>query len=399
MQIRHIFLEFNDRILAGDVGLSMIVTSGRNGANLLQSLLDGHPQVLMIPSIFWFYFDWELHLSKNSHDIPNLIHDFIHKSSFRADWYTTGLGSDRSQFFDMQRQDLKTVLMKMLADKNSISRRDFFVAIHVAYAVVKNINLDLIKTIVQHHHFPMTHFAKKYLRHQHLSGMFDTSIHDEDPLFSEAASDFPQLTFLHMTRNPFDSYNSMLQSISNQQGTFDIKSYYFNLYGLLAGYHEALNKAHSFPERYKLVKFEDVHLRTEDTIRSLAAFLNIAYRDCLLESTIDGKLWWGNNPKKPINGTSEKMVSDAWLQQLDQSSLAFCSQMLSRTAERLGYTPLKLYDECPAYIKNERLSWWLYFKASFTGRFSVANRIRRIIFFLMYPIQRKKLINHYMVFI
>ena len=35
----------------GQFEVAFLVTSGRNGCNLIQSLLDGHPEVLMIPTI------------------------------------------------------------------------------------------------------------------------------------------------------------------------------------------------------------------------------------------------------------------------------------------------------------------------------------------------------------
>jgi hypothetical protein len=390
--------QLKSRVSHGEVGISLLVTSGRNGANLLQSLLDGHPQVLMIPSYFWFYFDWEFLLNKSAHKVPRLITDFLDRSSFSSDTYTTGLGEARDEFFDIQRDAMRAELTEMLHDTDRISRADFLLAIHVAYARVKCLDLNQIRAIVQHHHFPVGYFGYRYLTHHRPLCMFNTSAVGEYRLRDQMFDDFPKLNIIHMVRNPFDSYNSMLRSIKNDDGTFDVSAYYFNLFGILSGYDELTQRVQALPQRFRVVKFEDLHLRTENTMRSLAGFLDIDYHPCLLQSTIDGKLWWGNNPQKPINGTSPKMVSEAWRSSLEADSLSLCAGLFNPLASNFGYQKLSIPQETNAnkWIAHEKTSWLQHLKACFLPGMGFRARLRRVVFFIMYPRMRKKLINHYL---
>lgn len=46
-------------------------------------------------------------------------------------------------------------------------------------------------------------------------------------------------------------------------------------------------------ERSRVIRFEDIHNRTECVMRSLAEWLGIRWNEKLLESTIDGEPYWG----------------------------------------------------------------------------------------------------------
>lgn len=46
-------------------------------------------------------------------------------------------------------------------------------------------------------------------------------------------------------------------------------------------------------ERCRVIRFEDIHNRTEPVMRSLVKWLNISWDPVLLESTFDGEPYWG----------------------------------------------------------------------------------------------------------
>lgn len=326
--------EFLDRIDRGAVVPAFLVTSGRNASVLVHSFLDAHREVLSIPTLFWFYLDWQIRLAPLAHSRNALLDELIHRSSFSSDWYTTGLGRARNETIDHRREAVAAELTHLLHD-GPVPRRELFVALHVAYAAVHGIDLADVRCLLQHHHFPLASFGYRFLADPVCEEYADTS-----PIFDAALADFPGMKVLHSIRNPFDAFNSMLKAIALPGGLLPIKSFYFGLYGVLAGYRDALARRSQIGERYRFVAFEDLHRRTEETMRDLAAFLGIGFSSKLLTSTMGGKLWWGNNPSKPITGADPAMVNERWRQELDERSLDLCAALLNPLAERYGYEPL-----------------------------------------------------------
>ena len=383
--------EFLGRIDRGKVAPVFLVTSGRNASALVHSFLDGHREVLTIPSIFWFYLDWEIRLAPLAHSRDALVDELIRRSSFGSDWYTTGLGRARDETIDHRRDAVEAELTRLLGD-GPISRRELFVALHLAYAAVHGIELADIHCLLQHHHFPLGSYGYRFFADPLCEEYEDTL-----PIFDAAIADFPGMKVLHSIRNPFDAFNSMLKAIVLPKGWLPIKSFYFGLYGILAGYQDASARRRQIGDRYRFVAFEDLHQRTEGTMRELAAFLGIDFSPKLLTSTMGGKLWWGNNPSKPVNGADPAMVSERWRRELDERSLDFCAALLNPLAQAYRYDPLPGRSKADPRrpLRGESLGR-LYYLGQCAGLVrSHAGDPPRLDFWKRYPRLRAKLVEHF----
>jgi sulfotransferase family protein len=251
-QIRHFDVAGLERAVA-------ICIHGRSGSELLASYLDGHDDVIMLPTsrsqgIYPFF---ESHPSLSLHD--KLIAYAVSNDFFRGDFAisATSYYAAVKALFEVY-GDASPDFLEL--------RRTFFQFVHVAYCVA----LDRRSVSPR----PLIVYAQHYFN---------------DTLAQRFVEDFPQALFLHTVRDP----------ITNCGRSF---GYWFAAApsrdrGLLtAGYviHH-LNKSDrphfGMESRTRAIRFEDLHLHLEKTMRAVADWLELPYRSLLLDSTFNGVLW------------------------------------------------------------------------------------------------------------
>jgi hypothetical protein len=320
-----------------------LITSGRNGSNLLQSLFDSHSTVLMIPTLFWYYDDWRK-LFKNDFIKVYEIDQFLEESSWRMDWYVKGLGEDRNQSVVIDRSSIKIIAKEILSGKDCVSRKELLLLIHYAYSLIRFGRLMDHTVLLFHNHFPFSSITTDYF-----SSNKNLQIPVKDQI-DELFSDFPGAKVIHTIRNPYSAYISGFDADLERFKPLDIRQYLFQTLALLSGVSLALKRLHDqrYSKSYYIVKYEDLHIDTPNTMLKLSNFLGISYEVSMLKSTFDGLKWWGNNHDKPFSGTSEKFVRPVNLFKLSMitsNSLWLC---LDRLSSALGYDLL----ERPIYIKR-----------------------------------------------
>ena len=120
--------------------------------------------------------------------------------------------------------------------------------------------------------------------------------------------DFPDARFLHTIRDPISALDSWLERhfIWQFRDNPDLTSGY--RYPAFDAHRDLLSWDAGHPglqERTRAVRFEDMHLAPERTMRRLAEWLGVPYRSCLLDSTLNGRpyvveagerSWVGPNP-------------------------------------------------------------------------------------------------------
>jgi hypothetical protein len=141
-----------------------------------------------------------------------------------------------------------------------------------------------------------------------------------DEMAGRFIDDFPKGRFIHTIRDPITSLDSWYDRQVDLQ-TFlmevrpdlamhflgRISAYYFDPAGQTVRSLLRWDRAHAgMDTRTGAIRFEDLHLSPESTMRRLAAWLGIVYRPTLLESTFNGvpyvyesggATWVGANPK------------------------------------------------------------------------------------------------------
>jgi hypothetical protein len=106
--------------------------------------------------------------------------------------------------------------------------------------------------------------------------------------------DFPKARFLHTVRDPISNFDSMF--------AFYLKNAIEKRQSAHSSYPEAAMRTlveltstdcanRGMEARTRAVRFEDLHLHTDEAMRDVAAWLGLPYRPSLLESSFNGTKW------------------------------------------------------------------------------------------------------------
>jgi hypothetical protein len=329
------FNEFLDSIDKGDRKITILVTSGRNGSNLLQSLFDSHSSILMMPTLFWFYADWKRFFGVKKQISLDEAIDFLRSSSYSRDFYNVGLGDNRDESIFIDRLHIEKAIIGLSGPDRSLSRRELLIMLHYAYGMQKYKVLDDKKLIFFHHHFPFSSLLEDYVNSNTTVRL---PVIDE---LSDLMDDFPMAGILHSVRNPYSAYLSGLAADYETGKPLNIRQHFFQTLGILSGADLAIKRLYSTANAdsigYWVVRYEDLHCMPEDVLKNLSTALGIEYENILLKSTFDGKLWWGNNPARPINGTSRDFIKAVSVGNLSRSVTNGLWDCLDKIALDLDY--------------------------------------------------------------
>jgi hypothetical protein len=113
----------------------------------------------------------------------------------------------------------------------------------------------------------------------------------DDEVAAQFVEDFPSARFIHTIRDPISSFDSWFDRVLELRTTA-LRPQYVSpgldtVRDLLTW-----DKAHRGMEACtRAIRFEDLHLAPEATMRRLANWLGIVYLPCLIESTWNGTPW------------------------------------------------------------------------------------------------------------
>jgi hypothetical protein len=225
---------------------------GRSGSFLVASYLDGHENVVLLPptgseEIYEFFERCQsLSLRDKLTVYPIVLTDFFHGDFpiAAADYYAAV-----AAIFDVYggcSHLLET-------------RRAFFQFLHVAYSLALGRRPATPQPLMVY------------------------SLHWWDAVLAQRfLEDFPQAQFLHTVRDPITTYDRSFEHFLKYNADEET-SWWMIRY---------LNKAdHPYPgmeSRTRAIRFEDLHNKTEETIRRLADWLSLPYQVSLSKSTFNG---------------------------------------------------------------------------------------------------------------
>lgn len=173
---------------------------------------------------------------------------------------------------------------------------------------------------------------------------------------------FPGARFIHVLRNPYANLYTATRGVRLKRYIRDrclrhmAKSYYF------------MERNQRYLEGYRVVRYEDVVLHTEETMRRVAGYLGIPFTPSLTEPTVMGHSW-GGNPRSvdgELEGIDPRPV-DMFESRIEPFLVAlvnrYCSHLLEKYDYKMietgGLAPyLPLRWETPwHYWENRRLLW------------------------------------------
>ena len=272
-----------------------ILFYGRSGSFFLQSLLDGHPNLIALPPYLpqTYYEFWRAygHLTASK-----LIDEF-------ADYYATlfdarnpckspipggpntgencglvSMGPEQNEVLGVDRGKFMDSLKNIIGPEKTISRKFFYQAIHVAYTeALERPGVDPHPIMMVQLHAP----------------------HPER--MREILEDFPETKFLQAIRQPLQTLGSIFESYYKD----DPKESGLTMKGILLEADLSFVK----PECFRAVRLEDLHQASRETLQKICRWLGIPWDDVLLKSTFDGKQWWNVKGGPRISGFSNKTMA------------------------------------------------------------------------------------------
>ena len=305
---------------------------GRSGTGLIHSLIDDHPQVSTLPSIYLSeFFDvaaWERIIGGGWDQIPdrfiamypvlfdatatNPVSTFggnlIYSIGEREGMTQVGAGKDESLCLD--RICFRSELHRVMSHYGQLDPFVFFQLVHLAYEKALT-NYNEKKVLFYHIHNPDTYAKLNFVRYA------------------------PNAKWLMMVREPIQCCESLVHRYFNRGDYLVVASHLvltlFQVDDVIFRNQESVG-----------VRLEDLKERPKAVMLALCDWMGIDEEESLYEMTAQGKKWWGD-PSSPDYGT-EAMTpfGDASIKRKVGSVFSHNDQFILRTlfypfSVRFGY--------------------------------------------------------------
>jgi hypothetical protein len=314
---------------ATNINLIVTMAYGRAGSILIQSLFDGHPNVLTLPHLGPMYSLLPASIGDLDPQIDWFINRFptIFDTSRDANEFAAAkFGPNGDVGLRVSSTKFKEHLLALASDHYTIdpnrplSRKEFFVLVHFAYGLcVRSINITDVKYIFYHAH---------------------SYVHAE---WQHMLEDFPQLYFIGMTRDPRQDWASWkkIHALRMQRDIGDVPPIclFLSEYHYSKSSYELSNLVERLkPDHIRIIDLEKLHVMNKNAMTHLCCWLNIEFNECLMQSTINGLEWHGNAANgKRAPAFNPNMVQDAWRRELADHDRQLICSLVPGSLKYLGY--------------------------------------------------------------
>ncbi len=263
--------------------------SGRSGTGLLHSLIDSHPQISTLPSVYLKgYFNvgvWENLTADGWERLPERFAEVFevlfdansrkpvpgHRGEDNSDkGVTEGMtvvGKGRWESLALDRELFCAEVRQIMSGLGTIDPGIFLRIVHRAFDKVLGAKADK-PVILYHIHDPGDFARLNFLRH------------------------FPDAKLVMMFREPIQNCESWTREGFEDDPRYDLIAE--RISALLLDFDRV-----EFRRRDSVgVRLEDLKLRPGETLRGLAAWMGVGDDPALYRSTMQGKKWWGD-PSSP----------------------------------------------------------------------------------------------------
>ncbi|MBF0177326.1 MAG: sulfotransferase [Magnetococcales bacterium] len=272
-----------------------IIYYGRSGSELVQTLLEGHPKIITIAgnvgSLAQFYDSYvdvsgKVDMGKINHFVMMFLDCFCSMFDTRhASLYSNGvdfvkMGRDGREHLGVDPVVFINNFTRIMRENVEFMDKGVYLkALHIAYHISlgRNARDDMI-IVYQLHYLDA----------------------DNAPAL---ITSFPDLLFLFMIRDPLQSFGSIMRTwifpkilkynAKNQTDDSVILNIISQFHQIMLG---GVYPLADYRDRTRAVRFEDIKTRPRETMQKICHWLGIAWDDCLLETTFEGKRQWSINP-------------------------------------------------------------------------------------------------------
>jgi len=301
-----------------DLPVYFLFASGHCGIDYLHSLLDSHPQILLMPS-FSFFRSWKMLGCDKIKDAGEMF----------SAWQTyieehPGMQFIRRKlFYNQEESERFYPKFRQFLESGGISRVNVFYALHKAYSFAMNINLSSIRVLIAQEHIPF------YL--------------------PKALADFPQAGILQIIRDPRTTMAGSWRWTIKVVGY--LSDYYFNfaVENWMQGFENWKNYGAKLGSKYKVVRNEDLHASLESQMQNVADWMGIDFSPGLLKCTFSGKKWEGESaymtadnkyPQPEEVFYLPENVRKRWMKELTFNEIAMIEFIAGKSMKEFGYDRL-----------------------------------------------------------
>jgi tetratricopeptide (TPR) repeat protein len=269
---------------------------GRSGTGLFHSLIDNHPEISTLPSVYLRgYFNagvWDRLISAGWREIPRrFTHEFAvlfdAKSEKPVPDSTSksipclginegmaNVGEERNEALSIDKEQFCVEALELMKNVDRMDPCSFLMIAHAACEKVLKSGKQ--KELVFYHIHNPNDFAKlNFVRY------------------------VPQSRLIVMIREPVESCESWVRTPLAEN---DYSSVVFRFIAMLFGIDQVIYRG----QETVGVRLEDLKKHPKNTLRSIANWLGVEVSSSLYEMTAQGKKWWGD-PSSPLYHDTKAM--------------------------------------------------------------------------------------------
>ena len=340
------------------IDINMISGLRKSGTTLTKSLLDGHPELFVIPPAEFDFFCYSHHRSLvqpkyDSIKDPNLLlkrlanQDFIARMNHATRKERTLLPANTRQRDTRSSFDVAHFLHE--AERMNVgSYADIFIELFTAMAKSCGLLEDQIHLI-------------KFV--------FKNTLETE--FFGLYKKWFPKMKLLYVIRNPYAQFAAQTRGefIEGRKFSYPLLAPYINI--MKHDYYFIDYWKEIYPNDIKVVRYEDLVESTENIMKEVAVFFGVKFNKTILKPTILGEPWGGNSSAKGevYSGIDSKPLH-RWKGVLNTQEIYIVNKYFSDVIQRYGYAlhegkrgflPLHRSETFRRYVGNKYLEYAPYY--------------------------------------
>lgn len=311
----------------------IIIGCHKSGTSLLRNLFDGHPYLFAIPFethvfvwlSYWIsYYSWSTKPKQLDYDHfkDNFYHWIEHLNN----------NNDRyGDSFVQGKFNLKSLKQKLNYFRKDLNLSEFM------KEIVSTIYFSLYGKDIS----PNIDFVEKSIEN------------------AEVALDwkkiFPNARFIHIVRNPYSNLIS-IKNYLRKKGHVKLRLAIENMYNSF--YH--LYKNQRLIDNYKIVRYEDLVIEPEKTIKDLCGCLNLEYFESLLKPTLNGQSWFGNSTTdNKFNEISDSLLN-RWKSEISSFEISLVNSIYDFVLKDFCYEKLPVSKSIYFPAKGENFKNYIY---------------------------------------
>lgn len=321
---RSTFSEFEENI--SKIPMVALLHSGRSGTGLLHALVDAHPEVYTLPSVYFSEFYNPDVWNKIFSTCPQkMIQNFIqrYKVLFNAQYpnpipvshseiYFFGvkdglaqLGQDYNQTYILDENEFSKLMKFYLSKCDNVTPSIFF---RVLNLVVDQLNNGKVqkKCFFYHIHNPTSLAFLNFSYYE------------------------PHAKIVKMVRNPIQSLESWIS-----------KSVEKNEYARIPGQIVSILYDFDHPvystQPSAAIRLEDLKESPEKTLQALAQWMNIEFCETMMKPTCQGLFWWGDGGERITNPFATRSLTNKIGSIFEEEQVSLLATLLEDVYRKLGY--------------------------------------------------------------